>query len=236
MSKRFNNIVNLLRIFTLVFFIWIVFGTNRSHSYLVWNVFLAWIPLELVNMVYKLKKKYRNIKGISIICALLALVWLLFYPNAAYIITDFIHIATNKYRILNPHYEPYVSSMYIFNDDLSIWVDLFSITIGAWLGFLLGFLSLFMAQRLIEKRFGAIKAWIGVVIVNMLSGFAIYLGRFIRWNSWDLIFNPYNIIKVIEKDVHFKSFYFTLLFGSLCLALYIINYLVAKACELVERE
>jgi uncharacterized membrane protein len=194
---------------------------------MIWNVFLAWIPLELAFFLLYLSNR-KSIKSSSKIFAGLAWVlWLLFYPNSPYIITDFIHLSANNYYFSNPDYTPYSTvPRILFNDDPKIWYDLFTITIGVWIGYMSGFISLFINHRLIQKTLNRMYGWCFVVVTSLLSGFAIYLGRFIRWNSWDVILNPQNILKILFNDIHNKSLLYTLMFGSLNIILYIINYVV----------
>lgn len=228
-NSRFTYIKNVLRLITLLYFVWVVFFDKLSHAYMIWNVFLAWIPLELASLMLSLSSNDKIKKNSKILIALTSLLWLLFYPNSPYIITDFIHLSSNNYYISNPDYTPYSNlPRILFNDDPKIWFDLFTIGIGVWIGYTTGFISLFMNQKLIERSTNRLYGWSFVIITCLLSGFAIYLGRFIRWNSWDVILNPQNILKILFTDVHNKSLLYTLMFGSLSLLLYIINYVVTE--------
>ncbi|MBL4937265.1 DUF1361 domain-containing protein [Clostridium sp. YIM B02515] len=224
-----RKVRNYLRVLALIYCIWVVFSSSGQLLYMAWNLFLALVPFEAANLLYKIKKEHLVFKGIRIITIGLCILWLLFYPNAPYIITDFIHINSNKFFIPNPKYVPYgLEPKTLFNDNFKLWLNYINIGIGVWLGYMFGIISLYINQKLIEDKFGRARSWVFVVAINLLSGFAIYLGRFIRWNSWDVIFDPLNIIYILINDIHIKALNFTLLFGVFNLILYIITVVTLK--------
>jgi uncharacterized membrane protein len=139
--------------------------------YLLWNLFLAWMPLffALTAVCLAHTRPQRRWWFFSA-----AAVWLLFFPNAPYILTDLVHLG------------PATHTRY--------WADLVLILLFALIGLVLGFLSLFLMQRLVARRHGWPVGWVFVGIVAALSGFGIYAGRFFRWNSWDVIFSPFDLI------------------------------------------
>jgi uncharacterized membrane protein len=220
--------INYLRILAALYCIWLILtGTSKEH-YLLWNLFLAWIPLELSILIDKLIHRNKTKYKLCFII-ILGVLWLLFYPNAPYMVTDFIHLSNNKYSIINPNYTPHSGlPRMVFNDSYKVWFDLINITLGVCLAWVSGFFSLHIHQKNITKKYGGFSAWIFVIIINLLGGFAIYLGRFIRWNSWDVIVNPQNIIAILIKDLNFKSLYFTLMFGIFYFTLYAISYIALQ--------
>lgn len=132
-----------------------------------WNLFLAWLPLVFALGACRLQQsaersgwKQYSLGGL----------WLLFFPNAPYIFTDLIHLNT----WFRGHY----------------WVDLSLILLVAMTGFLLGFISLYLMQSIVAERVGRAASWLFILIVAGLSGFGIYLGRILRWNSWDVLVHP----------------------------------------------
>ena len=139
--------------------------------YLVWNLFLAWMPLFFALTAVGLAhtRPYRRWWFFSAAAA-----WLLFFPNAPYILTDLIHLGPKTHS--------------------RFWTDLVLILLFALIGLVLGFLSLFLMQRLVARRYGWPAGWLFVGIVAGLSGFGICAGRFLRWNSWDVIFNPFDLL------------------------------------------
>jgi uncharacterized membrane protein len=139
---------------------------DPKHGGLVWNLFLAWIPFGLAIVVYD-----RQRAGARPLALLpLGFLWLLFLPNAPYIVTDFKHL------------DPAAAA--------PLWFDVVVIAAPAWTGMLLGFFSLYLMQAVVRRVAGPRAGWGLVVGALGLSSFGIYLGRVLRWNSWDLFANP----------------------------------------------
>ena len=159
--------LGLLSLFSvaLVFARYAYSGEPR-FGWVVWNLFLAWIPFGLAILIYD-----RHRAGTRPLRLLpLAALWLLFLPNAPYIVTDFKHLVA----------DPLVP----------LWVDVVVIAAPAWTGMLLGFLSLYLVQAVVRSLAGPRVAWAAAVAVLALASFGIYLGRVLRWNSWDVLTNP----------------------------------------------
>jgi uncharacterized membrane protein len=152
----------------------VLYTGSHGYLFLLWNLFLAWIPF-LVSLV--IRRSEENARRPRFRLLLLGVIWLLFYPNAPYILTDFVHL------------RPRGGSPF--------WFDMILIASFAWTGLLLGFASLYLMQRLVEKYYGWWKGWAFVVVVSFLSSFGIYLGRFERWNSWDIARDPRGILRDI---------------------------------------
>jgi uncharacterized membrane protein len=145
----------------------IVTTGNIYYGFLIWNLFLAWLPLVFAVLAcdYFQKPAKSNPRFAGLACA-----WLLFFPNAPYIFTDLIHLTTRFYG----HF----------------WVDLVLILTCALTGLVLGFLSLYLMQSLVARRFGRLAGWIFTAAATGLCSFGIYLGRFLRFNSWDVVLQP----------------------------------------------
>lgn len=147
--------------------------TGRGQQlFLVWNLFLAWLPLLLAWRAQRLEQRGQA-RGWSFWAT--ASAWLLFFPNAPYIFTDLIHLT---YRTRG-HF----------------WTDMTLILLFSMIGFLLGFLSLYLMQTMVARRFGNVAGWTFVAAVAGLGSFGIYLGRFLRWNSWDVLLNPVGLLR-----------------------------------------
>jgi uncharacterized membrane protein len=145
----------------------------REHHYgafgfrfLVWNLILAWIPLLFGLLVYD---RYQRGSRLLMLAPALAL-WLLFLPNAPYIVTDFVHLSAASRAPL--------------------WLDGVELSAFAWTGMLLGFVSLYLVHAVARHRFGPAPSWVGVLGVLALVSVGVYLGRVKRWNSWDLLTQP----------------------------------------------
>jgi uncharacterized membrane protein len=137
------------------------------YLFLVWNLFLAWLPVLFALGVCQ-RHQGGDRRGWRV-CALAGL-WILFFPNAPYIFTDLIHL---KWWF-QPEY----------------WVDFSLVLLVAFTGFLLGFVSLYLMQSVVAAQFGRAASWVFVLAVACMTGFGIYLGRFLRWNSWDVVVHP----------------------------------------------
>lgn len=132
-----------------------------------WNLFLAWIPLLTALPLYVLRARgiHRPIFGTA-----LAVVWFLFFPNAPYIVTDLVHL----------HERPPVP----------YWYDMITILAFGLNGLFLGYLSLYLVQEWVRSWVGRWMSWVFAFVMLGLSSFGIYLGRFLRWNSWDVFLSP----------------------------------------------
>lgn len=178
---------------------------EEGFTNLIWNLFLAWIPLLLAfsAWVFSLGRKM-----LYIILPIIALVWLIFLPNAPYIITDFNHLA-----------EP--------STVVPVWFDIMMLMWFSWTGLLLGVVSLYLMQDIVHREFGRWMGWIMVLTVSFLSGLGVYIGRFIRWNSWDLFSDPLGITRQIvsgAQDPSLRSIGFILIFTGFFLFVYITLY------------
>ena len=167
------------------------------YLFLAWNLFLAWIPYAVS------QKLILATNGWQIL--FLTGIWLLFLPNAPYIITDFLHL---KQRPPIPY-----------------WYDILLLFSAALNGLLLGLLSLLTAEKFLAGRFGNRISGLIILCSFFLCAFGIYLGRFLRWNSWDIIMNPGEIatdilIRVFNPFDHIGTWSVTLLFGSFFYVLY----------------
>ena len=138
-----------------------------------------------------------------------ATAWLLFFPNAPYIFTDMIHLG------------PTWRTMY--------WVDLVLILLFALTGFVAGFLSLYLMQAVVRERAGHIGGWLFVLGMAILSGAGVFVGRFLRWNTWDVLLRPWTLVRegfgVVTGGEHFVlGVVFPLLFGIFFFTAYALLY------------
>jgi uncharacterized membrane protein len=168
---------------------------NKSFLYLflVWNIFLAIIPYT-ITMYLNTKNNISKLK-----LGFWFLVWLAFLPNAPYIVTDLIHIR-------------------IGNDNL-LWLDVLVVLSFALSGLLLFYLSLLDMQKLISSKFKRIPVIPVTLSVLWLCGFGVYLGRFLRYNSWEIISQPQVLISdifdiMISPIQNANAWLFTLGFGA----------------------
>jgi len=144
-----------------------IWGTTNL-LYLVWNLFLAWVPYII--SIYFIK----NETPVKYFVPLFIL-WLLFFPNAPYLVTDILHISSSS--------------------PLLLWYDSLLFFLFGWIGLLLGMLSLFQIHKYLQSHLTHLVSELSIFAICLISSFGIYLGRFERWNSWDAFFSPIKLIK-----------------------------------------
>jgi len=180
------------------------FYISRSWTYyfMLWNLTLAWIPYigSVLAFSLHLDNPHRWFRIIPI-----GLVCIVFFPNAPYIVTDFLHL----------HVRPAVP----------FWYDLGMLAAFSWAGILLGVYALRLLHNIIEDWLGRWMGWIFVLCIVNLSGFGIYMGRFLRWNSWDLLTNPKEIfwdiaVRVRHPFDNLQTYGVAFLFAALLLSCY----------------
>jgi len=184
----------------------IILTGNIRYGFLIWNLILALLPL-----VFALFSSDRYDEGSgrnwrSFGCAG---AWLLFFSYALYIFTVLFHHASRFYD--------------------HVWVDLFLILLCALTGLVLGFVSLYLMQAIVRRMFGTLAAWLFIVAITALSGFAVYIGRFLRFNSWDVVLQPMKLFHgvghwVANPMVQPTSFAFPLLFATFLFISYVMLY------------
>jgi len=152
------------------------YGTT-DFRFLVWNLILAWVPMALALVVYD---GYRR-RGTLLALTPALVLWLLFLPNAPYIVTDFVHLSADTRA--------------------SLWLDGIELSAFAWTGMLLGFVSLYLVHAVLRHRFGAPVGWSAVVSVLALASAGVYLGRVKRWNSWDVLTQPGTKLAEVQARV-----------------------------------
>ncbi|ULC59017.1 DUF1361 domain-containing protein [Flaviramulus sp. BrNp1-15] len=187
----------LVSISMLLSIVLLMVRMKLTHSFyflfLVWNLFLAVIPFAITSYLVSLPKL--NKIGFVLCFS----VWLLFLPNAPYIVTDLINLRLN--------YGYY------------IWLDVLLVSSFALNGLLLFFLSLIDTKLLLQDYFKKSITNYIITFILFLSGFGVYLGRFLRYNSWEILSNPklllIDILNIaIQPNTNKEAWLFTILFGT----------------------
>ncbi len=170
---------------------------------LLWNLFLAWVPLFFALVGRRLQsRKQMSINVRSILIYICLGFWLLFFPNSPYIITDLIHLTETQRHLL--------------------WFDSVSFFIVALAGLSMGLYSLFVAHQIILRLTGHFRAWGIISLSVILSGFGLYLGRFVRFNSWDLFTNPVFLLRKSFQELQNPlAIQMTTVFSLVVMVLYI---------------
>lgn len=177
----------------------IVYTGKIAYRFLPWNLFLAWLPLVFAYLAVRAggRKPWLSLPLIG--------AWLAFLPNAPYLITDLIWLDGSATTL-----KVYDAAMFF---------------VFATCGLAAGFVSLRWVQALVERRAGTWGGRLFVLAALGLTGFGVYLGRFRRWNSWDIVADPAALfhdiaIRVADPVLHWQMWALTALFAGLLLCLY----------------
>jgi uncharacterized membrane protein len=192
----------------------VAYTRSLDNAGLVWNLFLAWVPLGLALVLYD---RHGRRAGLATLAGL-GLLWLLFFPNAPYIVTDFKHLAGSTGE--------------------KFWYDGVLIATAATTGLLLGFVSLYLLQAIVRRGVGVRCAWVFAFAALALGSFGVYLGRVLRWNSWDVVVRPGSLAAdlahaLVDPLAHPRPIGITLLFTSFLVAGYLVFYSFVRATSLL---
>ncbi|HMF43570.1 MAG TPA: DUF1361 domain-containing protein [Polyangia bacterium] len=179
--------------------------------FLGWNLVLAWVPLLMSLLIVRRHGPGRRPSRLGSLA--LGAVWLAFFPNAPYLVTDLIHLRAHGFVLL------LYDAMMVFA---------FALT-----GICIAFLSLWLIHRLVERRLGRTGGWAFVGAVAGLTGFGVFLGRFPRWNSWDLVTRPGELFVTLADHVqdplaHPRAIGVTLMMAGLFVIAYLMFFVLTS--------
>jgi uncharacterized membrane protein len=158
----------------LLVFLRVLATGSASLAFLPWNLTLAFVPYALSLAALRLAPRRWPLLP-------LGLASLLFLPNAFYVATDLIHLRPRA--------------------PVPAWYDVGLLALCAGTGWLLGLLAMRIWKRLLAPHLSGRALWAGTGVVALLSGYGIYLGRFLRWNSWDLLRAPGKLLVQIASHL-----------------------------------
>lgn len=178
----------------------ILYCHNIMYIFLLWNLFLAWIPFWLSKLLTSKRASF-NRASYFLLAA-----WLLFFPNALYIITDLIHLEDLK-------------------SDVPVWFDAILLFTSSIAGLIMAFASLFKVETFLQRKISSAIVKRLIIACIFVGSFGVYLGRFLRWNSWDIITDPVNLLtEVIAPFIfplqHYRTWGITGLLTCLFTLLY----------------
>jgi uncharacterized membrane protein len=176
---------------------------HRTHSiwfgFMAWNLVLAMVPYYCARL---LQTCWHRQGRVTIAFVAIAFAWLVFFPNAPYVLTDVIHLGNDKLW----------------------WYDMPLVMAFAGTSWLAGLVSLSMVDDVLVRAAGSRTARAVVLATCWLSGLGVYLGRFLRFNSWDVIQSPRTLATTAMNELvppwrhaqphAFALFFAALLFGS----------------------
>jgi uncharacterized membrane protein len=191
------------------------YTSKVTFVFLLWNIFLAIIPYAISTLLVLFHEKIKNrwVLIIPFIC------WLCFFPNAPYILTDLFHL---KPRTGVPY-----------------WYDLALILFFAWNGLMLGYASLIDMQNILTQHFNRWIGWTIAIASLVLGSFGIYLGRYLRWNSWDVISEPKGLlhdiaVRALDPMSHPQTYGVTFIFSAFLVLGYLLIFQFTQAHRQVE--
>ena len=192
---------------------------------MVWNIFLAGLPfLFACGAVYFRQKQGKKLRFLSIVFWPL---WLLFFPNAPYMLTDLIHL--NWYQF-HPH-----NASATFTDEPRAWFGLLYICIGVAAGTAIGMLSLRLLHNIVARRRGSFIGWCFVGGTCLLSGFGVWIGRCLRFNSWDIFHRPFWLIGETLSQLDTRVGKTILIFAAMTAMAYLLLYVFTLEKGVVRR-
>lgn len=213
-EHSFNQLLVITFIFICVLIgCRIIYTSGMQHVFLIWNIFLAWIPYSTSSYfnMYERKQKW---KQLFLFCS-----WLLFFPNALYIITDLVHLQDGGHA--------------------PVWFDAILLFTCSMLGLIMAFVSLNNAEKYLAKKLSRRALSFIMPVIIFISSFGVYLGRFERWNSWDIIHSPVALGEevltfFIFPQQHFRSWTVTIILSVLFYLIYAFSKILPQAFRQVK--
>jgi uncharacterized membrane protein len=177
------------------------------YAFMIWNLFLALIPLSLSYALLRTKRRWLAI--------LLGLAWILLIPNAFYVLTDLIHLSqfTFYYHTTDTFTHP------IYIQDLRIWIGFINIVAGVIISIYAGLLSLRQVHTRLERKYPRATLPL-MLLIFALIGCGVYIGRFLRYNSWN-IFSPLDLAQDLTGNFGLFMFGIIILMASTTAMLYV---------------
>lgn len=163
-----------------------LYTNELTFVFLAWNLFLAFVPYFisqwLINKPAWIANKWTFV--------LIFTTWLLFIPNSFYIITDLFHI-------------------YYHSGNVPLWFNLLLILSFAWNGLIMGVLSVRQMEKIMQSLWGREHELLFLYPIMWLNALGVFIGRYLRFNSWDIVTNPFslvvNIIDILIHPVVYKN-------------------------------
>lgn len=189
----FAVVLNILRV---------VFWGKISFVYILWNIFLAFVPYFISSFLVILLKEGKLKKIIAVVGIFL---WLIFIPNAPYLVTDLIHLSTPR--------------------SIPIIYDIFLLFSSAAVGLMLFSHSLFQIEQFIKSRYSRRSSILLITIIMIMISFGVYVGRVLRFNSWDIFINHSSLVNniwniVFQATKHVDVYIYTILTFSFLFSYY----------------
>lgn len=191
----------------------ILVSDSLRYVFLIWNLVLAALPLLLA---WWLSERLQTLSWFKWQQILLSVLFIGFLPNTFYLITDFVHLRqTNEAGL---YFDVVMLSSFVLN------------------GIILGFVSIYLLHRQILRRFNERTGLIIITVVFLLASFAAYLGRFTRFNTWDIILRPAGLLfdvsdRFVNPTQHTDTYLATVTLFAVLLSTYLVMYSASKLLQ-----
>jgi len=218
--RKYKGLLIFMLVYWAICLLMQISDFRFSYIMIAWNTLLATLPLFFIHLSLLQNKRNKRIGAV-----LFGILWLIFFPNSVYMITDFIHISSDQlmwYKEVSRY-----SNKMMYSNDIMQWIKLFVIGIGVVYGLLIGMESLYIFYRFLKRKLPQGISGLILVGVSLISGFAVYIGRFLRFNSWDLI-RPLSLLREVFTNINRFTFEFTLAFAGFILILFLFYVLLCK--------
>ena len=186
-----NNKIFIPKSITLLIILAVILNVLRvilfdkySFIYILWNILLALIPFLISSILLFYSDKKKLNKSFFVIGGFF---WLIFLPNAPYVVTDLIHIGV-------------VRAVPVLYDSILLFTS-------AWASLLLGMYSIYQMEKIILSRYNKKITDISIFIILLLTSFGIYLGRFLRFNSWEIFTSPVSLFQKMLKIFSYSTYH-----------------------------
>lgn len=191
----------------VLFMVRVLISDNLRYWFMFWNLFLAWMPILFA---FWLRLRLTKTRWLSWQNLLITFLWLSFLPNSFYMVSDLIHLESSVGEVMRLFDAAMMTSL-IAN------------------GLILGYMSVFVVHQELLKRLKYVWAHTIIGFVMLSCGFAIYLGRYLRWNTWDVLINPVALLfdvsdRIIHPGMHLDTYSITITFFVLIASLYAVGY------------
>lgn len=213
-NKLLKHLIGATVIYVFISVIVTFITGNFLNLMLGWNIMLAFIPAFLA-FAFKIKTKEENEEpSHKILLVIIFLIWLLFFPNSYYVITDFIHLGGERF-----YYSTGMYTGWIYTENFTGYLTLTHIFLGAYIAVFMASYSLKIMHKYFIDRYDDVIALIVILTIFLLSSIGIYIGRFLRLQSWD-IFRPFTIISELFQSLNKFTFEFILIFFLIQILIY----------------
>ena len=188
-------------------------NANLYFLFMAWNLVLAWVPYIAALGFSRLSRAGKSVFWLAPVFV----VWLTFFPNAPYIVTDLVHLRERP--------------------PVPFWFDLVLLFSSAFTGLMLGLVSLFEIQNALKRWFSVQTVWLATLPIIALCAFGVWLGRFQRWNSWDIVTNPTGLLRdLLHTATHRHELFHALGITALLTVFLLLGYSMLAAMMRDERQ